>query len=75
VGGSKLAKSVSLPTGADVALEIPISFSPRSVGIGLMNLLRGNQISYSVSGSIQAESRFGPLALPFSHAGNTAVTR
>jgi LEA14-like dessication related protein len=75
VGGSKLAKSVSLPSGADIALEIPISFSPRSVGIGLMNLLRGKQIGYSVSGSIQAESRFGPLALPFNHAGNTAVTR
>ncbi|MBI3530320.1 MAG: LEA type 2 family protein [Betaproteobacteria bacterium] len=75
VGGSKLANSVNLPAGQATTLEVPLSFSPRAVGIGLVNLLRGNQIAYKVSGSIDANTRFGPLSLPFSHIGNTAVTR
>jgi LEA14-like dessication related protein len=75
VGSSKLANSVNLPAGQATTLDVPLSFSPRAVGIGLVNLLRGNQIAYKVSGSIDANTRFGPLSLPFSHIGNTAVTR
>ena len=75
VGGSKLSNPVSLPSGQATTLEIPLSFSPRAVGIGLVNLLKGDQIAYKVSGSIDANTRYGPLSLPFSHVGNTAVTR
>ena len=75
VGGSKLANPVTLPAGQATTLEIPLSFSPRAVGIGLVNLLKGNQIAYKVSGSMDANTRFGPLSLPFSHVGNTAVTK
>ena len=75
VGNSRLANSANLPAGQTTTLEIPLSFSPRAAGAGLVNLLRGNQIAYKVSGSIDANSRFGPLSLPFSHVGNTAVTR
>ncbi len=75
IGNSRLANSANLPAGQTTTLEIPLSFSPRTAGVGLVNLLRGNQIAYKVSGSIDANSRFGPLSLPFSHVGNTAVTK
>ena len=75
VGGSKLSNPVSLPSGQATKLEIPLSFSPRAVGIGLVNLLKGDQIAYKVSGSIDANTRYGPLSLPFSHIGNASVTR
>ena len=75
VGSSKLANSVNLSAGEATTLDVPLSFSPRAVGAGLVNLLRSNQIAYKVSGSIEAGTRFGPLSLPFSHVGNTAVTR
>jgi len=75
VGSSKLANPVNLPAGQAAILEVPLSFSPRAAGIGLVNLLRGNQIAYKVSGSIDANSRFGPLSLPFSHIGNTPISR
>ena len=75
VGGSRLSNPVSLPSGQATTLEIPLSFSPRAVGIGLVNLLKGDQIAYKVSGSIDANTRYGPLSLPFSHIGNAAVTR
>ena len=75
VGGSKLANSMNLPAGQTTTLEVPLSFSPRAAGMGLVNLLRGNQIAYKISGSIDANTRFGPLTLPFSHIGNTAVLK
>lgn len=75
VGGSKLANPVNLPAGQATTLDVPLLFSPRAAGMGLVNLLRGNQIAYKVSGSIDANTRFGRLSLPFSHIGNTAVTR
>ncbi len=75
VGSSKLAYPVKLNAGQSATIEVPLAFAPRTVGIGLVNLLRGKQIAYQVAGSIEAGSRFGPLSLPFSHIGNTAVTR
>jgi LEA14-like dessication related protein len=75
VGGSKLSNPVTLPAGQSTTLEIPLSFSPRAAGLGLVNLLKGSQIAYKVSGSMDANTRFGPLSLPFSHIGNTAITK
>ena len=75
VGSSKLASPINLPAGQAATLEVPLSFSPRAVGVGLVNLLRGNQIAYKVSGSVDANTRFGPLSLPFSHIGNTPISR
>jgi LEA14-like dessication related protein len=75
VGGTRLSNPVSLPAGQSTTLDIPLSFSPRAAGLGLVNLLKGNQIAYKVSGSMDANTRFGALTLPFSHVGNANVTR
>ncbi len=75
VGSSNLASPVKLSAGQSATIDVPLAFSPRTVGVGLMNLLRGNQIAYKVAGSMEADSRFGAISLPFSHIGNTAVTR
>lgn len=75
IGSGKVAGPVSLPAGKDAAIDVPLSISPRAVGLSLVNLLRGNQIAYNVSGTFDADSRFGPISLPFNHTGNTAITR
>jgi LEA14-like dessication related protein len=75
VGGSKLASPASIASKQEATVEVPLSFSPRAVGIGIVNLLRGNQIAYQVSGSVDANTRFGPLSLPFSRIGNAAIAR
>ena len=75
VGSSRLAHSVNMPAGQSATVEVPLSFSPRTAGIGLVNLLRGNQIAYKVYGSVDANTRFGPLSLPFSQIGNTPISR
>ncbi|MFL6580593.1 MAG: LEA type 2 family protein [Burkholderiales bacterium] len=75
VASTKLPNPVKLPAGQATIIEIPLSFSPRAAGVGIVNLLKANQIAYQVSGSIDANSRFGPLTLPFNHIGNTTVSR
>lgn len=75
VGGSRLASPMSIASKQEATIDVPLSFSPRAVGVGIVNLLRGNQIAYQVSGSLDADTRFGPLSLPFSRIGNTAVTK
>ena len=75
VASSNVSNAVKLPAGQMTTIEIPILFSPRAAGVGLVNLLKANQIAYQVSGSVDANTRFGPLTLPFSHIGNTNVSR
>jgi LEA14-like dessication related protein len=75
IGSGKIGGPISLPAGKDAAINVPLSMSPRAVGMSLVNFLRGKEIAYTVSGTFDADSRFGPIALPFNHTGNTAVTR
>ena len=75
VARTSLARAVNLAPGQSATLEVPVAFSPRKLGGGLLNLLRGNQIAYKVAGSVEAKSRFGPLALPYSRVGNTSIIK
>ncbi|MEO8006004.1 MAG: LEA type 2 family protein [Betaproteobacteria bacterium] len=75
IGGGRVGGPITLPAGKDVAINIPLSMSPRAVGMSLVNFLRGKEIAYNVSGAFDADTQFGPLSLPFNHTGNTAVTR
>jgi len=75
VGSSRLSDAASLQAGETATLSVPLSFSPRTVGASLFNLLRGKQIAYQVSGSIEANTRFGPISLPYNKVGNTPVAK
>lgn len=75
VARTSLARAVNLAPGQSATLEVPVAFSPRKLGGGLLNLLRGNQIAYKVAGAVEAKSRFGPLALPYSRIGNTPIIK
>jgi LEA14-like dessication related protein len=75
VARTKLASTAGLAPGQSATLDVPLSFSPRSFGIGVFNLLKGSETGYRISGSLEAGTRFGPLSLPFKHSGNAPITR
>ena len=75
VGTTRISDAASLQAGETATLSVPLSFAPRTVGASLFNLLRGKQIAYKVAGSIEANTRFGPISIPYSKIGNTAVVR
>jgi len=75
VGSTRLSDAASLGPGESATLSVPLSFSARTAGASLINLLRGKQIAYQVSGSIEANTPYGPVTLPYSRIGNTPVTK
>jgi LEA14-like dessication related protein len=75
VGSTRLSDAASLQPGESANLSVPLSFSPRTVGASLFNLLRGKQIAYQVAGSIEANTRFGQISIPYSRIGNAAVVK
>jgi LEA14-like dessication related protein len=80
LGANKVANTgiespAKIAPGQSVAVDVPISFAPRLFGPALINLLRGNKTAYSLVGSLQAGTPYGPLALPFNHNGNTTIAK
>lgn len=75
IASTSLAKSARIASGQTVALDVPLSFSPRTLGLAVMNLLRGNMAAYNLAGSLQAGTPYGPLSAPFNRSGNTTITK
>ena len=75
VANTSLAKSAQIAPGQSVSVDVPLSFSPRSFGLAVMNLLRGNNAAYGLVGSLEAGTPYGPLLLPFNRDGNTTITK
>jgi LEA14-like dessication related protein len=75
VGSSRLSDAASLQPGESATLSVPVSFSPRAVGAGLFNLLRGRQIAYKLAGTIEASTTYGPISIPYEKIGNAAVVK
>jgi LEA14-like dessication related protein len=75
VVNTSLAKSAKIAPGQSIAVDVPLSFSPRSFGLAVMNLLRGNKAAYSLVGSLEAGTPYGSLLLPFNRNGNTIITK
>lgn len=74
VGEASVAKALSLKPQQTGTLEIPISFAPKDLGLGMLGLLTGKSAAYSLSGSTDLATPFGPLTLPFTSAGNAGMT-
>ena len=75
VARTGIASSARLAPGQTATLEVPMSFSPRAFGAGVFALLQGSEAGYAISGSLEAGTRFGPVALPFRASGKTAISR
>jgi LEA14-like dessication related protein len=60
---------LELPAGENGALAIPLSFSPASAGLALLNVLRGDEADYSILGNMSVETPFGPMSIPYEKTG------
>ena len=73
VASARLRNTSKLAPGQSATVDLPVSVSPRSAGASLLNLLGGNDASYTISGRLDVMTRYGELVLPFSERGNTSV--
>ena len=75
VGDASFAQSVRFEPGGQAVLRIPVSLSPKSLGLGAFNLLRGEGSGYKIEGSMGLGTPFGPLSLPLVQSGKTKFIR
>ncbi|XP_068655734.1 desiccation-related protein At2g46140-like [Aristolochia californica] len=69
IGGARLSKSANIDKNGYGMIEIPITFKPKDFGSALWDMIRGKRAGYSMMGTIDVDSPFGPMNLPFKREG------
>lgn len=74
IGGAQLSKSAKIDKNGQNVVELPISFRPKDFGSALWDMIRGRGTGYTMKGSLDVDTPFGPMKLPFSReGGNTRL--
>jgi len=69
LAGARVEKGARFDEGGSGSLRIPISFSPKSLGLAGMKLITGGKFDYRLAGSMAAGTPFGDLEFPFDKKG------
>lgn len=75
VASGKLDNALSLNPGQEGVINLPISFSPKSFGLGAFQMLTGKSGGYSIGGDMKLATPFGPIELPYKKSGDTAFRK
>lgn len=75
VANSSLARAVAFDSGGAGTLDIPISVSPKQMGLGLFRMLTGKKGGYALKGTLDVKTPFGPMSLPIDKVGHTAFRK
>jgi LEA14-like dessication related protein len=81
LGGAEVAKSALASatklaaSGGSGTVDIPITFSPKNLGLGAVKMLSGSGGGYGLSGALSVNTPFGPMTLPLSAQGTTLFRR
>lgn len=76
VAKSSLAKAVAFEAnGGAGTVEIPIAFSPKSLGLGVLRMLGGNGSAYDLSGTMAVKTPYGKMSLPLEAIGRAGFKR
>lgn len=71
----KVSSSDVVKFGAerDASLSMPVSFSPKQLGLAFFNMLTGKKAGYRMAGSLDLDSQYAPMTLPFEKRGETSL--
>ncbi|MEI8195899.1 MAG: LEA type 2 family protein [Phycisphaerae bacterium] len=72
VAQAKTQQACSFKANEAGTLQIPITVRTADLGFGILNLIRGKSSGYRLNGTVDLNSSFGPMKLPFDRAGQTA---
>ena len=76
VGEGAIAQALEFDaSGGEGEVTIPVSFSPRKAGRGLLRVLTGAEGSYRLHGMLILDTRFGKIQLPLDKTGKTFFRR
>lgn len=80
LGGTRVADARAVPGGSlnsdqTATVQIPISFSPLSLGSAALSLFKGQGASYGLDGMLSLGTPFGLLTTPFVRDGTVPFLR
>ena len=76
VAKSSMAKAVAFEAGGGAGtIEIPISLSPKKLGLAAFRVLAGEGAGYKLLGTANVDTPFGAMSLPIEGIGNTVFRR
>lgn len=75
VARANVSNTGKVASGASTTVKVQLSFSPRSFGVPLFNLLRGDSAAYRLTGAIEAGTEYAPLSAPFTSSGLVQIGR
>jgi LEA14-like dessication related protein len=76
VANSTLAKAVPFAAGGGAStVEIPISFSPKKIGLAFFSILTGKGSGYGLKGAMDVTTPFGAMSLPLDQVGKTVFRK
>lgn len=61
-----------MSAGHKSQVGIPLSFSPGSAGVALLGMLGGSLIDYSLAGSMEIDTSYGLITMPFAKSGRAS---
>ncbi|MFI4898529.1 MAG: LEA type 2 family protein [Phycisphaerales bacterium JB059] len=74
IGQTSIRDALRHGAGETGSLEVPIAFSPVSLGASILAVLRGDSADYAIDGAVRGATPFGPIELPFERTGRAPLT-
>lgn len=75
VAQAGLSQEISLNPSQSQGIVIPISVAPAKLGLAFFKMISGDGAGYKVAGTLEMNSPFGPMNLPYQKAGRTPFSR
>ncbi|CAM8956661.1 unnamed protein product [Rhodiola kirilowii] len=75
IGAADLAKTAIIIKNGITYLDIPVTFRPKDFGSALWDMIRGRGTGYSMKGSLNVDTPFGPMKLPINKEGGTTLLK
>lgn len=75
VAQTAVEQSVDFGAGEENTIDIPMSISPRNLGLALFNVITGSGSGYGLKGTMDLDTPFGPIQMPYEKGGQTRFTK
>lgn len=73
VASAEQASSQQVAAGGRQRLELPLSFSPASAGLAMLQAMGRSSATYAMTGGLRVTTPFGNMDMPFSASGQTPL--
>jgi len=74
IASAEAQRSTRITADGESMVRIPISVSPLKIGMAAFNLFRGSGSDYTIGGTMEVDTPYGPMALPFERSGQTTFS-